>query len=114
MTIDTTAFAWLEIPSSALGSAFGVDIHFGFDPGGASPDADNVTPPRPRTLLAANPKTVWIRTHGGKWSVSGNVGNFRVAGGPQSEVNDWPDPQDQASWAGDENVLLIAVRYKPS
>ena len=113
MTVDTTAFAWLEIPAASLGSAINADFHFAFEPG-ICPDADNVTPPRPKTLQNVNPKSVTICTRGGTWQVSGNVGNFRVAGGPQSQVSSWPDPLDQATWADDQNVLLIAIRYKPA
>jgi hypothetical protein len=113
MTVDTAAFAWLEIPSTALGSSFSNTFTFSFAPLNC-PDGDNVTPPRPKNLPNSNPKTVSICTHGGTWQVSGNVGNFKVAGGPYSMMtgNQWDPPEDKATWTGDQDVLIIAIKFK--
>jgi hypothetical protein len=114
MTTDTAAFAWLEIPSTALGSSINADFTFTFTPANC-PDADNVTPPRPKNITNPGAKSVSICTHGGTWQISGNAGNFKVAGGPYSLMNStqWDPASDKDTWNGDQDVLIIAIRFKP-
>ena len=114
MTAESTAFAWLEVPSTSLGSSFSNTFTLSFTPANC-PDADNVTPPRPKNLPNSNPKSVSICTHGGTWQISGSVGNLKVAGGPYSmmnNANDWDPSTDKATWNGDTDVLVFAVKFK--
>jgi hypothetical protein len=116
MTTENTAFAWLEIPSTALTSSIEAGFTFTFMPE-LPPPGDNVTPPRPRNLPNSNPKVVSIWTRGGTWQISGNTGAFKVAGGPSSMMssspNQWDPTADKATWNGDEDVLIFAIKVKP-
>jgi hypothetical protein len=114
MTIDSTAFAWLEVPSSATSSSFSSGFTLSFAPGACS-DADNVTPPHPHNQAGTQQKGVSICTLGGTWQVQSDHNiSWLVAAGPYSEMNGtWPTPSDQSAWTGDSDVIVLYIKYKP-
>jgi hypothetical protein len=112
IAMPESAFAWLQIPSADLSQPIDADFHFSYVPNIGA--ADNVTPPHPRNLPIANPKSVSITTNGGTWTISGSVGGYLVAGGPVSMMsnNQWDPAGDKDSWTGTQDVLVIAIKRK--
>jgi hypothetical protein len=112
MASSSSAFAWVEVPASALNQGHTADFSFTFTPQ-SGVGADNVTPPHPKTLAAADDKSVGISINKGQWTITTDKNiPLRMAAGPMSELNTWLQTPDGQTWIDDQDVLLLVVKYK--